>query len=368
MQLAMSMRITLISLSGIVLSGFLAVAQPSGSPVGFTLPVQSTPASGLPRWMESPVTSTFGNLTTLSIPILPPGDAGEDLAVTVYFSEPADGFLRVLWATASKQITLAHNLYQGVAVPHRQTLLLPASLLTQAGVLTLQNDGLETTVYQIRFDRVYRDEVSVTQGAKIPDLIMGHGVSVDANELNAVPYRPVADRWAEDVINAAVTDRIERIEGGLDFVVPLVEEPLQARIVVRVAGLPFTGGLDLWINGAFVTTLAVDVPELNDPGYYHDGEGTWHYAGWRKAAAAVPAALLPEGDNVFHFAPSGVLPGEPVAIQDFILQLRYPVPQPPPAPPSFDLFGNPMEDDMDDDYQAPLPEFRFLISDPELNS
>ncbi len=362
------MRNTLISLSCIVLSGSISVAQPSGAPVGFTLPVQATPSVGLPRWMEPAVTSTHGNLTTLSIPLMAPGDAGEDLAVTLYFAEPGDGFLRVIWANASSQTTLAHNLYTGVAVPHRQTLLIPASLLSQAGVLTIQNDGPESTVYQIRFDQVYRDEVSVTRGAKTPDLLMDHGVSVDANELNAVPYRPSADRWTEDVIHAPITDRIERIEGGLDFVVPLAEEPLQARMVVRVAGLPFTGTLDLWINGAYVTTLAVDVPELNDPGYYHDGEGTWHYAGWRKAVAAIPASLLPAGENVFQFTPSGVLPGDPVAIQDFILQLRYPVPEPPPVPPAFDLFGNPADGELEDAYEAPMPEFRFLISDPELNS
>ena len=89
----------------------------------------------MPAWLGTPEV-TESSLGTLAVPIQPESDAA--LAVTVYFVEPADGFLRVLWVTPEQETMVSANLCEGVAGAHQRTVFLSQALLKSAGSLVLQ--------------------------------------------------------------------------------------------------------------------------------------------------------------------------------------------------------------------------------------
>jgi hypothetical protein len=89
---------------------------------------------------------------------------------------------------------------------------------------------------------------------------------------------------------------------------------------VLVDGLPLSSSVKLWLNGAQIGTLAMEIPELTDPGYFHSRSQGDHYTGWRKGVFLLSAHQVKKGDNVFQFqGPANT----PLAIRDFLLQIQY---------------------------------------------
>jgi hypothetical protein len=76
----------------------------------------------------------------------------------------------------------------------------------------------------------------------------------------------------------------------------------------------------LWVNGQRVGSLAMEIPELGDPGYFHSRTAGDHYTGWRKGVFLLTANQIKKGDNVFQFQGPG---NTPLAIRDFLLQIQY---------------------------------------------
>jgi len=94
----------------------------------------------------------------------------------------------------------------------------------------------------------------------------------------------------------------------------------RVRLEVLVNGLRLDQTLTLWLNGAAVGTLALEVPDLTDPGYEKGADGAIHFTGWRKGVFILKGAQLPVGENRFQFQTP---PGAQIAIRDFLLQLEY---------------------------------------------
>jgi len=94
----------------------------------------------------------------------------------------------------------------------------------------------------------------------------------------------------------------------------------RVRLEVLVNGLPLNSSVKLWLNGAQIGSLAMEIPELTDPGYFHSRSRGDHYTGWRKGAFLLSARQVKKGDNVFQFQGP---PNTPLAIRDFLLQIQY---------------------------------------------
>jgi hypothetical protein len=66
--------------------------------------------------------------------------------------------------------------------------------------------------------------------------------------------------------------------------------------------------------------LALEVPDLTDPGYEKGADGTMRFTGWRTGVFMLSGDILPVGENHFQFqTPQDAQ----VAIRDFLLQLEY---------------------------------------------
>jgi hypothetical protein len=139
-------------------------------------------------------------------------------------------------------------------------------------------------------------------------------------EVDGTPLTPIADSWAGRILTTSVTDQAERIEKGIDYSVSIPDKASRVRLEVLVNGLPLDQTLTLWLNSAVAGQLALEVPDLTDPGYEKGDDGAMHFTGWRKGVLILRGNQLPVGENHFQFQTP---PGAQVAIRDFLLQLEY---------------------------------------------
>lgn len=285
-------------------------------PVPFAYPV--------PEWADTPVVENGFGTTSLHVPVVASAPDRE-LVVTVYFNESAGGFVRVQWSGTSGAVTLAGNLFEGVGGPHQRSLLIPSRHLGGPGVLTVTSDGVNC-LYQVELEWLTSGTLLAGEGSEsVPDAVLAGGRYLDRTQLlGGTAPSLSADTWDGDIINAPLTDRIERIEDGLIFVVPLSRVPEQARLALWIAGPPVASELRLQVNGQDVGPVAFHVPSLTDLGYYRDSAGEWYYAGWRKGTIAIRQSLLGVGDNEIGLVEVSGDRQRAVAVKSIVLQLRYP--------------------------------------------
>lgn len=325
----------------------------------------------VPDWADAPVVEQGEATTSLHIPLVAAGvRAGRQLVVTFYFNEAVGGFLRVQWDGVAGVATLATNLFEGVGGAHRRSLLIPQDYLESPGVLTVVSGG-ENSLYQVELEWLSEEEVLAGAEKNLPAAVLSGGREATQSELLGSAYRPVfSDEWEGDVIKAPLTDRIERVEGGLVFVAPLSRAPEQARLALWIAGPAMAAEFRLQVNGKDAGAVAFEAPPLTDLGYYRNEAGDWFFAGWRKGTIAIRQSLLVAGDNEFELIKVGVAENRPVAIKDMILQLRYSTPSVAREEnvdddvASEDLFGG-YSGEGGSENELPGG-IKFLISEPEL--
>jgi len=263
------------------------------------------------------------------------------LAVTVFFQEQSGGFLRVLWGKKGVQQAMTLNLYEGVEMENRRTLLLKPDPDAVSCELTLQSFHAETGIQRAYFQWIEPTEVYQPASADPIVLIDEYGDLFRERDAAGWPAALPKDEWEGEVTIAPLTERPERIEGGVAYLFELVEEPDLARIAVEVAGLPPGDVCRLWLNGVEVGLLQPEVPSLTDPGYEKNAQtGEWSWTGWRGASLILPPDLLVTGENELILEVPADENGvrAPVAVKDLILELNYPgtggaevVPQAVPA-------------------------------------
>lgn len=305
-----------------------AIAGAGDSPDVFIQELSTERAAALPSWLGEPVPATNVTFAKVSFPIKPT-EGGTDLAVTFYFKESAGGFLRVFWSGMEKPEMLCANLYEGIGMANRRTLVVKRATLSRAGLLTLQSSEAALNVAKIEWAWVRPASILTAAGAPAVALVKADGRILGEAEVRGDPAPPPADTWRGRVITAPLIGSPERIEAGVEFAATLEAPPHWARLEVKVAGMELGRAVTLWINGARVGELAVEAPDLSDAGYTERSGSDPEYIGWRKATIFVPARHLTAGDNRFQFSWSK--PGEPVstapvAIKDLLLQLKYPEP------------------------------------------
>ncbi len=285
----------------------------------FTLYWPTDAGREMPSWLGAPEI-TESSLGTLGIPIQPESDAA--LAVTVYFVEPADGFLRVLWVTPEQETMVSANLCEGVGGAHQRTVYLSQALLKSAGSLVLQASADAVPVFAVRFEWMKSQTLLVAEGGDEPSVSLSGGRLFDNREIAGTAYLPPSGGWNEDVVTTALSDRVESIVEGAEFIVALDAVPDQARLEMRIAGADLQQPVLVWVNGTYAGYLQIEVPDLSDEGYYLDGSGSDRFAGWRKAGVFLVRGLWRIGDNSVQLGHL-VAPAAAPSAKDMLLQLRY---------------------------------------------
>jgi len=290
--------------------------------------VQTGQAQILPAWMTGMPSASPAIHASISFPIAPPSDTS-DLAVTLCFTETTGGFLRVYWTGLQTSEMLSDNLFEGIAMPNQRTLLIKRSTLTSPGTITVQSSETTLNVSRIHFEWVDPGILSLAADAKQAGLINATGTVLKDGDINGAPLMPTVDKIQNSTVTAALNEKPERIEAGVEFVGALQALPLHARLEVQISGAPVDKAVQLILNGALVGDIAMDIPDLNDPGYQATDGTTPAYTGWRKGVIFIPVEKLKVGDNQFQFAVKDVVPSataSPLALKNLLLQLKYPDP------------------------------------------
>ncbi|MBV8586365.1 MAG: hypothetical protein JO308_08770 [Verrucomicrobia bacterium] len=274
----------------------------------------------LPAWIPDWPVASVGPRSELAVPIRP-GVEDLDLAVTVVFREEIGGYLAVFWEPSfgSRQ-QLSENLFENIGIPNERTLLIARPTMGGAGRLIFASSSSALNIIRIRFDWVRPGVVRLADTEPNGALVMTGSKILAPEEVDGSPLTPIADSWAGKTLTTSITDNAQRIENGVDFPINIPAQVGEARVELVVDGLPLNGALSAWLNGLFIGNLAVETPDLRDPGFGVADDGTQVYVGWRKASIFLPNGYLQVGDNQIQF---GTPVGSEIAIRDFLLQVHY---------------------------------------------
>jgi hypothetical protein len=286
----------------------------------FTFDLRATGRLEFPAWIPDRPLASPKSQAELSFPVVPGAD-DDDLAVTVVFQEEVGGFLSVYWESAlGKRQLLAPNLFENIGLLNQRTLLINRPTMGGPGKIILKSSQAVLNILRVRLDWARPGVVRLVDNIPNGALVTTGGKMFAPEEVDGSPLTPIADSWEGRILTTSVTDQPERIEKGIEFSVSVPNKVTRVRLEVLVNGLRLNQTLELWLNGAAVGTLALEVPDLTDPGYEKEEDGTLHFTGWRKGVLILKGAQILVGDNRFQFqAP----PDAQVAIRDFLLQLQY---------------------------------------------
>jgi hypothetical protein len=250
-----------------------------------------------------------------------PGADDDDLAVTVVFQEEIGGFLSVYWESSfGKRQLLAPNLFENIGLLNQRTLLINRPTMGGPGKVVLKSSQAVLNILRVRLDWARPGVVRLVDNVPNGALVTTGGKMFAPEEVDGTPLTPIADSWEGRILTTSVTDQAERIEKGIDYSVSIPDKVSRVRLEVLVNGLPLDQTLTLWLNSAVAGQLALEVPDLTDPGYEKGDDGAMHFTGWRKGVLILRGNQLPVGENHFQFQTP---PGAQVAIRDFLLQLEY---------------------------------------------
>jgi hypothetical protein len=270
-------------------------------------------------WLVSPGSAGAALLPNLvQFGLLPPADPPA-IAVTVFFSEAQGSALRAKWTTAKRSVILSNNLFEGIGMENRRSLLIPASLLDAPGTLTFEDPSGHVDLRRVVFEWTSSQRVWIAPGAEDSALITGDLKVLDFDSATGAAFRAPEDRWSRGVLRAALYDQPVRIEPRTAFEFQIDTVPSRLRLEALLAGLPPEAVTRVFINGTYAGVLHVEVPPLADPGY-----GNGRFVGWRKAAALLPPALLAKGPNRIWFEWDAASPPAFIGVREISLELDYP--------------------------------------------
>jgi hypothetical protein len=286
----------------------------------FMFDLKATGRLEFPAWIPDRPLAFPKAQSELSFPIVPGAD-DDDLALTVVFQEEPGGFLSVYWQSAlGKRELLAPNLFENVGLPNQRTLLINRPTMAGPGEVILKSSQDVLNVLRVRLDWARPGVVRLVDNIPNGALITTGGKMFAPEEVDGSPLTPIADSWEGRILTTSVTDQSERIEEGIDFAISIPDKLARARLEVLINGLQLDQSVTLWLNGSAIGKLALEVPDLTDPGYEKADNGAMRFAGWRKGVFMLSGDQLLVGENHFQFQTP---PGAQVAIRDFLLQIEY---------------------------------------------
>jgi hypothetical protein len=286
----------------------------------FTFDLNATGHLEFPGWIPDRPLAAPKSQAELSFPVVPGAD-DDDLVLTVVFQEQMGGFLSVYWQNAlGKRELLAPNLFENTGLANQRTLLINRPTMGGPGKVVLKSSESVLNILRVRLDWARPGVVRLVDNIPNGALVTTGGKMFAPEEVDGTPLTPIADSWEGRILTTSVTDQAERIEKGIDFSVSVPSKVSRVRLEVLVNGLQLDQTLNLWLNGVVVGTLALQIPDLTDPGYERGEDGVMRFTGWRKGVYLFRGDQLPAGDNHIQFETP---PGTQVAIRDFLLQLEY---------------------------------------------
>ena len=286
----------------------------------FTLDLTTTGRPAFPTWMPERPLAAPKSQAEISFPVVPGAD-DNDLALTVVFQEEVGAYLSVYWETAAgRRELLAPNLFENIGLPNQRTLLIKRPIMAGPGKVILKSSQAVLNVLRVRLDWARPGVVRLVDNVPNGALVTTGGNLYAPEEVDGSTLTPIADSWEGKIFTTSVTDSAERIEKGIDYLVTIPEKVVRARVELLVNGLALDQSMFLWLNGRSHGPIALEVPDLTDPGYDKKSNGVVHFIGWRKGMCLLKGEQLAVGDNHFQFQTP---PGSQVAIRDFLLQLEY---------------------------------------------
>src|SRR6202166_3572769 len=292
----------------------------NGRADSFTFDLKATGRLEFPAWIPDRPLAHPGCQTELSFPVVPSAD-DDYLAVIIVFQEESDGFLSVYRESSfGKRQLLAPNLFENIGLLNQRTLLINRPTMGGPGKIILKSSQAVLNILRVRLDWARPGVVRLVDNVPNGALVTTSGKMFAPEEVDGSPLTPIADSWEGRILTTSVTDQAERIDKGIEFSVTVPNKVDRVRLEVLVNGLRLDQTLNLWVNGAPVGAVSLEVPDLTDPGYEKGDDGAMHFTGWRKGVFILKGNQLPVGENHFQFqTPTGAQ----VAIRDFLLQLEY---------------------------------------------
>jgi len=307
--------------------------------LGSLLPAEAPPGGGLPpaRWEASspgePLPSWFGPVqsfattqTTVWRASVRPPPGPSQLAVTLVFEETVHGVARLIWQGPGRAVVLCQNLFEGAAPLHQRTILIDRPTLGSVGQLMVESAGAKPVLIRAELSWVEPLVLAAT-GWTPPGLFLApSGRVFPAEELEGETAGPPADLSRERSVDAVLDPGpvLCPPQTPVRFLSTMSTAPLHARVQARLAGLRPGEEPEIWVNGARLPAVAVEMPGLDDPGYQlralPQGQ-TLEYGGWRTAVAVVPPGWLRRGENQIEWiSPSG---SQGMTLRNVRLQVSY---------------------------------------------
>lgn len=302
----------------------------------FTADLPFDAAQDLPAWMHGPPMMAAGSGDRIAFRLSPPAD--RDLLVHLVFEETEGGGLRVEWQRDGQSTTevMADNLGEGLGVPNQRRLLISASRLGGNGTLILQG-GSNLSVNRVRFEWVAERTMLASAMRYVPVVVTASRLTLVEADVDGGPRPLLQDEWRERVVRAALTEGAELLTPSLELVPALEQIPIGARFEASVAGVYLDQEVWLVVNNHEVGPLAIEVPTLEDPGHLGVPGREIEFAGWRRASAHIPSALLMPGENSILLELRSPLNADyrnRTFVREAVLELSYP---PPPREPDLSL-------------------------------
>lgn len=304
----------------LVLAMLSLMGLPSSFAESFTFDLMTPGHLIFPSWMPERPLALPKEHAELSFPVIPISD-DDDLALTVVFNDQIGSYLSIYWVDEDGQRRLlSANLLEGIGLPNQRTLLINRPMMGGPGKIVLQSSESVLNVIRIRLDWARPGVVRLVDSVPNGALVTTGGKMFAPEEVDGTPLTPIADSWEGRILTTSITEHAERIDNGVDFQVTVPTKVSRARVEVMINGLPVNESLTLWLNRQLAGTLAVEVPDLTDPGFGRANRQGASFIGWRKGVLYLTGDRLPVGENHFQFqGPANV----GIAIRDFLLQVEY---------------------------------------------
>ena len=188
------------------------------------------------------------------------------------------------------------------------------------GKVVLKSSQAVLNVLRVRLDWARPGVVRLVDNIPNGALVTTGGKMYAPEEVDGSTLTPIADSWEGKILTTSVTDTAERIEEEIDYSVTIPNKVVRVRVEVLVNGLELDQSIVLWLNGRAYGPIALEIPDLTDPGYDKTSNGVTHFIGWRKGMFLLKGGQLAVGENHFQFQTP---PGSQIAIRDFLLQVEY---------------------------------------------
>lgn len=307
----------------------LCSAARAGEDAVFTADLPFDAAQPLPSWMHGPPVSVPGAGTRVAFRLSPPPD--RDMLVNLVFDGTEGGGLRVEWMRDGQNTSevIAEDLGEGLHVANQRSLLVSASRLGGNGTLIIQG-GAGLSVNRIKFEWVSERTLLASSSRFVPVVVTASRLTLGEADVDGGVRPVLQDEWRGRVVRAPLTEKAEILTPAIELVSTLEQAPAQARIEAAVAGVRLDQEVWLAVNGQELGPLAIEVPTLEDPGHLGQAGREEEFAGWRKATAHIPAALLLPGENVILLelrSPVNAGYRNRAYIREAVLELAYPAPR-----------------------------------------